>query len=538
MSWIVDHHTAIICAGSLFIVCLASRFSKRKLVGGIPLPPGPAGLPFLGNVLSINSQEPWETYAAWGAQYGDLVYARFVNQDVVIINSEKIAKDLLEKRSSNYSDRPYLPTRLPFGWTHNFAFTPYGNEWRLARRLFHQGFRAEASLTFRPMQIRKSYQLLTNLLESPQNFSAHLTTFSSSIAMSATYDYETAPTDDPIVSVVEKANNLGLQYMTPETTLILNIFPFLLHLPSWFPGATMKRNANLCTKYGIEMVETPIEYVQKNMAAGTAGPSLVSDLLRMRERQDPDRLADFDAALRQSSASAFSGGSETVNFIEYPSVSSHITILKQTSTMLLIFILAMVLHPHVQVRARAELDAVVGKHRLPDYSDRLSLPYIEAIIREVARWQPMVPLAIAHAATNSDVYEGFYIPKGTTVIANAWAMARNEAVYPQATEFIPERFLDASGQLLNAEASTTAFGFGRRTCPGRHLADASLYIAIASTLALFEFSKAKDDQGREIDFVPKYTVGVTRHPDPFPCRIVPRPGVDGEKLAAIFDPVP
>ncbi|KAH7915525.1 cytochrome P450 [Hygrophoropsis aurantiaca] len=509
MSWIVDHHTAALCVISLIIVGFASRLSKRKNVDGIPLPPGPTGLPFFGNILSVNSQEPWETYAAWSAQYGDLVYARFVNQDIVIINSEKIAKDLLEKRSSNYSDRPYLPSRLPFGFTHDFSLTPYGNEWRLARRLFHQGFRAEATSTFYPVQIRKTYQLLTNFLESPQNFATHLKTFPASVLMSATYDYETAPSGDPIVTVVDMVNRLGLEYMSPEQGWFLSVLPFLLHLPSWFPGATIKRKAILCAKYGVEMVETPLEYVQKSIAAGTAGPSFVSDLLRMREGQDSDRLADFDRALRHSSASAFLDGSET----------------------------AVVLHPHVQVKARAEIDAVIGKNRLPDYSDQLSLPYIEAIIREIARWQPILPLAVPHAATDSDVYEGFYIPKGAMVMANVWAMSRNEAVYPRATEFIPERFLDDKGQLLDAEASTRFFGFGRRICPGRHFAHASLYIVIASTLALFEFSKTLDDQGREIDFVPTYTFGITRHADPFPCRIVPRPGVDAEKLAAVFGPV-
>jgi len=337
--------------------------------------------------------------------------------------------------------------------------------------------------------------------------------------MSATYDYETAPNGDPIVTAADMVNHLGLEYMSPETGWFLSVLPFLLHLPSWFPGATIKRKAILCAKYGVEMVETPIEYVQKSIAAGTAGPSFVSDLLRMREGQDSDRLADFDRALRNSATTAFSGGSDTTN------------------TMLLIFVQAMILHPHVQVKARAEIDAVIGKNRLPDYSDQLSLPYIEAIIREVARWQPILPLVIPHAARESDVYEGLYIPKGATVMANVWAMSRNEAVYPRATEFIPERFLDDKGKLLDAEASTRVFGFGRRICPGRHFAHASLYIAIASTLALFEFSKTMDDQGREIDFVPTYTFEITRHADPFPCRIVPRPGVDAEKLAAVFGPV-
>ncbi|KAH7923967.1 cytochrome P450 [Leucogyrophana mollusca] len=515
MSWVVDSRIAVFLPVSLITISLISRLLKKNGSGQL-LPPGPPQLPVVGNALAMDSKEPWNTYVEWGAKYGDLFYVRFFNQDVVVINSEKIARDLLEKRSSNYSSRPFIATRVPFGWGNHFAFTPYGNEWRLARRLFHQSFRADSALNFRPMQIRKTHQLLTNLLETPQNHMAHMGAFAASVIMSATYDYDMGPDDGSFLRIVEKALS-GLRYMTPETTVVLSAFPFLLSLPAWFPGASMKRSAINSLKYLNEMTETPLRYVEKSIAAGTAGPSMVLDLMKRREQEQPDRVAEFDHALRGVSLASFVGGAET------------------TGSVLLYFVLAMVLHSHVQERARAEIDAVVGKDRLPDFDDQPSLPYIEAIAREVVRWQPIVPLGVAHATTDSDIYEGYYIPKGATVVANAWAMSRNETLYPNASQFIPERFLDDKGQLVDPESPSFSFGFGRRICPGRHVGEASVWAVISSALAVFEFSKAKDAEGKDIDFVPTSTVGLTRHPDPFPCRITPRPGIDAEKLARLMD---
>ena len=68
--------------------------------------------------------------------------------------------------------------------------------------------------------------------------------------------------------------------------------------------------------------------------------------------------------------------------------------------------LAMIPFPKVQCRAQAEIDAVVGRHRLPTFADTPHLPYVRAIIREVLRWRPTIPFSIPHAATNEDWYEG------------------------------------------------------------------------------------------------------------------------------------
>jgi len=105
-------------------------------------------------------------------------------------------------------------------------------------------------------------------------------------------------------------------------------------------------------------------------------------------------------------------------------------------------------------------------------------------------------------------------------------MAYNETVYPNPTEFRPERFLDANGQLIDAESPSYPFGFGRRICPGRSIGEASIWAGVVSLMAVFEFSKAKDAQGNDIDFEPTFTSGVTRHPNPFPCCIRPRSHID------------
>lgn len=73
----------------------------------------------------------------------------------------------------------------------------------------------------------------------------------------------------------------------------------------------------------------------------------------------------------------------------------------------------MACYPHAQQKAQQEIDNLTDGQRLPNYTDRSSLPYVEALFREVMRWRPVLPLGVAHAASDDDIYNGYYIPKGT-----------------------------------------------------------------------------------------------------------------------------
>ncbi|OAX41581.1 cytochrome P450 [Rhizopogon vinicolor AM-OR11-026] len=167
----------------------------------------------------------------------------------------------------------------------------------------------------------------------------------------------------------------------------------------------------------------------------------------------------------------------------------------------------MVLNPEIQAKAQADIDRVVGKVRLPDFKDRPVLPYAEAIMRETLRWHPVLPMGIPHATAANDVYKDYFIPQGVVVMANVWAMTHDPEKYPSPDEFKPERFLHDDGS-LTSDTMPLGFGWGRRICVGRHVADAALWIVIASFLSTFSVHKALDEHGREIPVVPKFSTGI------------------------------
>ncbi|OAX32617.1 cytochrome P450-like protein [Rhizopogon vinicolor AM-OR11-026] len=102
-------------------------------------------------------------------------------------------------------------------------------------------------------------------------------------------------------------------------------------------------------------------------------------------------------------------------------------------------------------------------------------------------------------------------------------MCHNEEKYPNPSEFDPDRFLNPNGTLTDDTVSVI-WGFGRRICPGRYLGEASLWSAMACLLAVFKFSKTKDETGRENEINPQWKAGLTMRLQPFPCSITPRNG--------------
>ncbi|THU79536.1 cytochrome P450, partial [Dendrothele bispora CBS 962.96] len=158
------------------------------------------------------------------------------------------------------------------------------------------------------------------------------------------------------------------------------------------------------------------------------------------------------------------------------------------------FILAMSLNPHIQTKGKEEIENVLGVGRIPQFHDRSSLLYVEAIYREVMRWHPALPLGVPHKTTQGLVYNGYYLPKGMIMSISEpaiRAMGHNESVYPNPNQFDPERHLRHDGTFPDIN-SIHAYGFGRRVCAGRYVADATIWITIACLLATMDITKNDD----------------------------------------------
>ncbi|KAG2359073.1 cytochrome P450 [Suillus spraguei] len=505
----------MIFSSAIICVFLAVHQVRRRRSSNLSLPPGPKGLPVLGNLLDLDGSQPWVSFTQWATTHGDILCCKLFGREIIVLQSQEVAKALLDHRSSIYSDRPPISTTKAFGSEFNSAQLRYSDEWRLHRRIFHQSFRPEGAKAYLPIQLRKSRQLLESIIESPERYQHHIELFSSSIIMSAVYDYEAKPNGDPLLLIAEKAINVFLELATLRTSIILEAFPFLLKLPSWFPGARFKRLSIQSQKNAAAMVDIPFHYARERAMAETSNRCMVSESLK---RSEASGNADkFELALKSTSATAFIAGVET------------------TASTLSVFILAMMLYPDVQTRAQEEIEAVIGTDQLPTFEDRSSLPYVDAVLRETLRWHPVFPLGLPHYTTDSDVYNDRYIPKGAIVVTNIWAMSKDETKYPSPHDFKPERFFMADGK-LNDDTIDFPFGFGRRVCVGRHLADASLWISIASLLATFRFMKPLDDEGKEVDPIFQWSTGLSSHPESLPCRVVPRhPEMTAQLLADVID---
>lgn len=160
------------------------------------------------------------------------------------------------------------------------------------------------------------------------------------------------------------------------------------------------------------------------------------------------------------------------------------------------FILAMCVFPEVQKKAQAEIDSIVGDgYRVPSWEDESSMPYVAAVISEVFRWRPVTVLGgMAHAPIQDDVYKGYFIPKGTAIMGNSWAIHRNSRDYPDPEVFRPERFYDELERPFPIKKGHYAFGWGRRACSGQNLAEQALWVTIVRLLWAFNIQPGLDEK--------------------------------------------
>ncbi|KAF9443424.1 cytochrome P450 [Macrolepiota fuliginosa MF-IS2] len=481
----------------------------------LPYPPGLPRWPIIGNALSIPLKYMHVFYKNLGDRLGTgIIYIEAFGQPIIVLNDVRIAKDLLEKRRFFTSTRNVFMCYASIEANVLFGALAYGNEWRHQRRAFQQYFssRNQYRVEDRAAEfVRKS--LLPNLYQAPQDVQEHVRSCTGGLSTSLTYGLPTRRHKDPLLLFSENIIT-GITTASAPGNYLVNIIPLLDYVPSWMPGANFKRVARQLRDGLYKMMEEPYQATQKSMDEDTLSACFVLENLE-RTRHTEDYHTQHKIT-KQVATQIYAAASET------------------TTAAIMTFILAMLLYPDVQRKAQQELDSIIGSDRLPDFSDKPSLPYLSAILTSVdVFWNPIAPMGVPHLTTDEDVYDGYYIPKGCMIMANAYAMLHDENVFPNPTEFKPERFIK-NGTIDNDvpdPENVATFGFGRRICPGSHVALAMLYIAAASILTIFDISPALDEEGNPIEVVPEFLpASLVSEPLPFPCKFTPRQGKDVESL--------
>ncbi|KAJ4466342.1 cytochrome P450 [Lentinula lateritia] len=423
---------------ALFILHRLSRRLYRKY------PPGPPKLPLIGNLLQIELKAEWVTYHQWALKYeSDIIHLSIAGLSVVILDTLEAVYDLLDKRSSIYSDRPRMVMlNEMIGWSWAFPFRSADHSWREQRRVIHHEFHPKAVTKYRPVELKAVHNLLKRLHQYPDSC------FIGEIILTTIYGIAIKSSDDPFVATAIKAMEV-ISLATSPGQFLVESLPILRYIPAWFPYATFKRQS--------------IQWQQNAIDAFTC---------------------TFNAAHQDSNLSVLRS-----------------------------FMLEMMYHPEVQVKAQKEIDIILKGERLPLFSDIDSLPYITAIMKEILRFSPVAPLSAPHATNVDDVYNGYFIPAGSVILPNTWAILHDPKSYHDPFTFNPERFLKNEKLNPNVLDPFAVFGYGRRICPGRHMVIDILWITMASILAVFCIQKTHEST--EEDANPS-------HPLPFNCRILPR----------------
>ncbi|KDQ52205.1 hypothetical protein JAAARDRAFT_138959 [Jaapia argillacea MUCL 33604] len=378
----------------------------------------------------------------------------------------------------------------------------YGPQWRDYRRVFHQHFNQVAVDKYQDIQARESQVFLRRLLETPEDFFDHIRLAFTTTIMEIVYGIPVTNKNDKFVAMSEEAIN-SLSVAAIPGAFLVDFVPILKHVPAWFPGAGFKRKAEEWSCLKNRFINEPFDFTKVALHEGSMmRASIASTLLQSL----PEGNTEAELRARNVTAMAYIGR------------------LLLTTAAIRVLFLAMLTHPGAQKRAQEELDRVVGNSRLPVFSDRDQLPYIDALIKETLRWLPIAPLAgLPHASTEDDVYNGYLIPKGSIIFGNIWSILHDPMVYPEPEKFKPERFLK-DGK-LNPEVrdpSVAVFGFGRRICPGRHFSDNAMYSLTSSLLSVFDIELPLDERGQPVLVTPQMGSGLLSPPGPFKCTIKPR----------------
>ncbi|KAG2413757.1 hypothetical protein HFD88_002946 [Aspergillus terreus] len=466
------------------------------------MPPGPFPLPIIGNTHLLPESKPWLYFEQLAKEYkAPMITFWTGRRPTVWICDAWVASELLDKRAAIYASRPRMVVFSELGaGQSNLVNMYYGDRWRLHRKLTHMGVGLQQVRNYRGFQNDESKVVAFDLLREPKHYVKHFERYATSVVSIIAFGRRVATFSDPIITEVIAVMQRAAELNVPGKSfpMLMESFPVLAKFPNWM--APWKHGLGKGQGRG-----RPFFYALAEEAANnpTSGQCYVKKIFEEAPKHNLSRME-----ISSLTGNLFGAGSDT------------------SSSTLVTFVLACCAFPETLPRAWEELDRVVGSHRSPTFQDEPDLPYVKAFVKEVLRWRSVAVIGgQPHAPIKDDHYKGWFIPQGTWVQGNVWAIHHHEREFPDSDRFNPNRYMKDSPdhRPFPGEKGYMTFGWGRRVCSGQGLAEQGTFITVARLLWGFRIEKALDREGNEVPVdIFDYTNGLNMRPNPFECRITPR----------------
>lgn len=426
------------------------------------MPPGPPGVPVLGNLPQMmQARRGALSFNKWLVSlisYGEMVTLQMGSKTWVVLNSDRVVSEIIAKRGKITNERPHMPVASDLVSNGKRTVIRQEEEWREGRRVMHQLLSGSNLQVYAGMQELESVDMLRRYRREPDLWFAHNYRYATSALYRIVMGYPLSKTR----AQLDDYQRVTIEFVTSINRSYVDFFPLVSKLPhSLQPWRPFWAQMGFFHRRVFQEWWKPIKTA---VSDGLAPPSFVRDVLL---HPDVKFSGDDEEAMYLATSVMAAGGDNTRMAMN-------------------VFIMAMVTRPEAQLRAREEIDSVCtdGESlRLPRISDRSAMPYVAAMIKEVLRWRPTVPIVPPHQLTEHLEFDGHYIPAGTSFLINSIGLSSE---FNNAHQFQPERWIDGSG--ADKTPNFWGFGGGRRVCVGWKVAEQALFIAFARLLYCFEFS--------------------------------------------------
>ena len=389
-------------------------------------------------------------------QYGEMTTLQMGSRTWVVLNTKRVASEIISKRGSLTHERPVMPVSSGLVSKGNRTVLRQTADWTEGRRVMHQLLSGHVLKTYGDWQEQESVRLLIDYLREPTTWYQHHYRYTSAVMYRIVFG-ETMQRSTADLDIYQKVT---VEFIESMQTNLIDFIPYLASLPRLLqPWRARWERMGDAHHTVFRSWWDPIKAA---IANDTAPPSFVRDILL-----DPE--------------TKYTGSDEEAMYLATSIVSAGSDNTRMTMNT---FVMAALTQSSAFARARAEIDDLCGDtQRLPMLADMRSLPFVCGMVKEVLRWRPVVPFVPPHRLVQDLEFEGYTFPAGTDFIINNMAIGL-ECEAPN--EFRPERWM-ADGMQETTLHEFWQFGGGRRVCVGYKLAQQELFIAMARLIYCFDF---------------------------------------------------